>query len=289
MSEFYSVIQLLATLAIGFVLLGYTEYFLKALKINFFHVDDTIDNAEDDCFSYLPDKDTIDSLTPTEVGNANTSKMIEELKIARAEMEKKIKDFAQQSRNYFERMNELRSLQPMSMFVFMASVVLLFVPGLRLQYHELVTLFVLPFSSLCVLYILLGWIFGEKGFKAKLLKFYLMRHSIIGFAIIFVISIVFAFVAWWLTLDIGDSWKYMFVVLVIFGWLNFIIYALFIKYHAAKLNKTIEGWKKPVIDECKAKNLKKQCDDLFVVMQVAQQAAKLTADFTKQPETANQK
>lgn len=270
MSEFYSVIQLLATLAIGFVILGYSKFFIDTLKTKFFHADDTIFKAEMECRSSMPDKATRDNLKPTIVGEVNTSGQIEELRIDCENIESKIDDFVKQSTKDLDEMSKLHSLVSMSLFVFMATVALLFVPSLKQQYGDFINLFLLPFSSLCILYLVLGWVFGERTVNWKVLKFESLRHPIICFIVTCAVSVAFALIAQWQQIDIGSLWKYMFVALVIFGWLNFVMYALFVKRSMRRLKQTVEEKKQPIVDECVAKDLKKKCDDLITVARMAE-------------------
>lgn len=270
MSEFYSVIQLLATLAIGFVILGYSEFFIDMLKTKFFHADEAICNAEKQCRSLIPDKATRENLKPTTVGEVNTAKQIEELRIECENIEVKIKDFVKQSEEDLDKKSKLRSLVSMSLFVFIFTVALLFVPSLRQQFGSIVNLFLLPFSSLCILYMVLGWGFGESDNKRKVLRFESLRHPIVYFAITCAVSIAFAFIAQWRSVKIGDSWKYLFVTLIIFGWINFVMYALFIRHSMKRFKFGVEQRKQPIVDECVAKDLKKKCDDLITVARMAE-------------------
>jgi hypothetical protein len=270
MSEFYSVIQLLATLAMGFVILGYSEFFIGILKTKFFHADEAISKAEKECLSSIPDKSTRDNLKPTKVGKRNTSKEIEELRINCENIECKIKDFVNQSRKDLEEMSKLRSLVSMSLFVFMFTVTLLFLPSLKQQYGRIVNLFLLPYSSLCIIYMVFGWIFGEKADNCKLLKFESHRHPIIYFFSTCLVSVAFVFIAYWQALDFGNLWKYLFVALVLVGWLNFVMYALFIRQAISRLKYAVEQRKKPIVDECNNKNLKQQCDLLINVAKMAE-------------------
>lgn len=275
MSEFFSAIQLLATLAIGFVILGYSEYFIKTLT-NFFHVDETMSDAEKECRSYIPDKDTRDNLKSAKVGNGDTLKSIEELRMDCKEMDDKVDNFLKQSKSELERKSKVRSLVSMSLFVFMATVALLFVPCLPClwpQSNEWIPSFMLPFSLFCILYIVVGWIFGEKESKKKALRFSSLKHPIICFALVCIISAAWS---WWSPNLIEETWKYFFVSLIIVGWLNFLMYAIFIKHSMNKFKAIVDELKAPIIKECKEKNLTKRCDELIVVKKMEELTNKNT-------------
>lgn len=81
MSDFLSIDQLLATLTIGLVILGYSEFFTNILKTKFFHAEDKINDVCKECLSIIPDKTTRDALIPIKIGEGSTASQIEQLKI----------------------------------------------------------------------------------------------------------------------------------------------------------------------------------------------------------------
>ncbi|MBR5983778.1 MAG: hypothetical protein IK025_08705 [Bacteroidales bacterium] len=166
MSEYYSVIQLLATLAIGFVILGYSDFFIETLKKNFFRANDIILEIENECMKIIPDNDTLNGLEITNVGDGNTEEQIKELKRKCDEMKtNKIPSFNKESEEYLNKICILNSLAPMSLFVFMYTTILLIIPGLTYEY---LIDFLTIFSLFCGIYMFLGWIFGEKDCKKPL-------------------------------------------------------------------------------------------------------------------------
>lgn len=270
MNEFYSVIQLLATLAIGFAILGYSEYFIKTLT-NFFHADDIISEAERRCRSLVPDKATRDNLAPAKIGNGDTIKTIEELKIECNKMDNKINEFMKHSKSELEKMSRVRSLVSMSFFVFLVSVLLLFIPclpNLWQQCNALISNFIIPFTSASIFYILMGWIFGEKDYKSKILGFCSLKHSIVCFAIIIVFSILFAIISLFLKCDFGDAWRFPYITLISMGWINFLMYAFFIKHSMNQFKTKVDELIGPIISECNSKELIKRGQDLIMIKQM---------------------
>lgn len=252
MSEFYSIVQLLATLTIGFVILDYSDFFTNILKTKFFHADDAISEAKKECLSLIPDKTTLNALEPTTVGKGDTSNKIEVLKRECEKMDERIDGFEKDRKAEMDEMSDLRSLAPLCLFVFMFSVTLLFVPVLKRLYGESVCLSLFPFSVSCIVYMILGWIFGENADNPKITRFESMKHPLIGFALACLISVAFAFLlpnspAW-----IGGTWRYLFVALILCGWLNFAVYAFIIKRSISKFKKKVGNEKGKIIQECKA-------------------------------------
>ncbi len=265
MNDFYSVIQLLATLAIGFVILGYSEFFIDMLKTKFFHVDEAINEAEKRCYAAIPDGVTRKNLEPVKLGEDgnDTSKDIENLRLKCEEKEKSVKTFIDKSREDLDRKSKLKSLVSMSLFVFMASVTLIFVPSLK-SFVGFFNLFLLPFSLLCIVYIVLGWIYGEKdNGKSKLKRFDTLKHPVIWFAIICLLSLAFAF---WKPIDIGELWRHTCVALVVTGWLNYVIYAFIVKHSMDQLKASVEAFADAMVKGCEEDELKKSCDFLIGTM-----------------------
>lgn len=268
MNELYTVIQLLATLAIGFVILGYSEFFTETLRTRFFHAADTISDAGKECISKIPDQDTLKRLKTTVVGSGNTEEQIKELKRKCNEIvEIKVPDFEKQAKTDLKEICNLHSIASMSLFVFMFTTTMLFMPCLRRLYGEVVPLFLFSFSSLCILYMVFGWILGERDVKIKVLQFGSMRHSIISFVLICIISAVWTFFALSYPECIGDSWKYFFVLLIIVGWLNFLMYALVIRNTVKMFKRLVYEKRQPLWDECNS--LLNECNKLIAVMDVA--------------------
>ncbi len=252
MSEFYSVIQLLATLTIGFVILDYSDFFTDILKTKFFHADDAISEAKKECLSIIPDKTTLNALVPTKIGKGDTSNKIEELKRDREKMEEKIKRFEEDRKAEMNELSDLRSLASLCLFVFLVSVTLLFVPTLKWLYGDFVSLSLSMFSMLCIIYMVCGWFFGENADNPKITRFESMKHPLIGFALACLVSVALAVflpnsLAW-----VGGAWRYLFVALILCGWLNFAVYAFKIKRSISKFKDKVGKEKAKIIDECKA-------------------------------------
>ncbi len=267
MNDFYSVIQLLATLAIGFVILGYSEFFIDILKTKFFHADEAINKAEKRCYAAMPDGVTRKNLEPVKLGeDGDTSNDIEDLRLNCEKKEKRVKDFMDKSRKELDKRSKLRSLVSMSIFVSMATVTLLFVPSLK-SFVEFFNLSLLPFSLLCIVYIVLGWVYGEKeDCKSALKNFASLRHPVICFAIICLVSLAFAFFAQWKSIDIGGLWRHTCIALVVVGWLNYVIYAFFVKHSMEQLKASVEAFADAMVKECEDDGLKKSCDFLIETM-----------------------
>lgn len=267
-SDLLSVIQLLATLTIGFAILGYSDFFYDILKTKFFHADDTIAKAVEECRTALPDKTSMDNLIPTDLGKGNTASKIEELKRNCEKVGESITEFEKKFKKELSETCCTRSLTSMCLFIFFESVILLFVPLTRALYNNTTELFLLPFSALCILYLVFGWFCGEKNLKLHIAKFDSLMHPAICTLVFSILSIGFAL---WQnahsSMNFGELWKYLVVVLVLLGWVNFLIYAIFIRRSIDRFRIDVERSKSDILEKCK--EAQKSYTDLQTVASVA--------------------
>lgn len=283
MNEYYSVIQLLATIAIGFVILDYSRVFAETIKSKFFNLEDFLMKAVAECLALIPEAAIRNILTPTKVGDGDTSRKIEELKVGCEAMEAKVKDFKTRRKKEIDSTNILNSLSSMSLFVFLTTLTMIFIPSMKFLNDNAIELFMLPFSILCVIYLILGWIFGERENRRKVLRFNSMRHATTCFVLIFLLSVALAVIGWLHSFDASIS-KYFFVMLIVAGWVNFLVYAFFIRRSILRFKSSVEEEKNSIIAECKSLELKKNYDDLITVKKMAEQASDFAADFTQKQE-----
>lgn len=249
MSDLCVVIQLLATLTIGFVILGYSEFYYNILMTKFFHADETINNACEECNNLIPDQTSRDLLIPTKLGEGNTAKRIEQLKIDCEKLGPRIKNFKKDSESQLKEKCNTRSLVSMCLFVFMESVLLLFAPMSKQLYYEETKHFILLFSILCIIYLIVGWVYGEKSKNCAFLRFESLKHPLIAIGAFFILSIVFALL--FSNVNFNDLlWKYLLVLLVLFGLINFVVYAFFIKRAITRFKDEVERNKNTILPDC---------------------------------------
>lgn len=267
LSDLCSIIQLLATLSIGFVILDYSDFFTKVLKTKFFHADETLEKAEKEFRSYIPEKETRDALQPTAFSSGDTSGKIEELKRLCETTEDNIKEFKNTSTEELENAVKLRSLASLCLFLTMVYVTFLFVPTLKHLYGGFVCNSLVPFTIFSMAYVVLGWVFGECDKKCCLLKFGSLWHPIMSFIAKFIVSIALAASCPVFFARCGVAWEYLFVSVVLLGLVNFIAYALIIWHSIKKFKENVEKRKTDIINECK--NIDGKYKDLLKVAEMA--------------------
>lgn len=269
MNDFFAADQLLSTLTIGFVILGYSKFFTDILKTKFFHADDKIKSVCDECKSMIPDKMTRDNLVPVTVGSGSTAAQIEQLKRSCEKIEESISDLDTDAKNKLNKKSELHGLTSSCLFVFLFSVSILFLPGLRTIIPAQFNVFVFSFSSLCIIYTIAGEVFGELEIKKVSSWFSSMSKTVYGFLIIVLLSAVSALLTIWFEIAVGDAWKYLYVALIIVGWLNFVVYVFIIRHRIKSFKTEIDEQKETILSECRT--VKNSYDELRTVARVANQ------------------
>lgn len=271
MSDFFAADQLLSTLTIGFVILGYSEYFTNILKSKFFLAEDKIKDACKECRSMIPDKMTRDNLKPINIGEGSTSAQIEQLKRSCEKIEASIAALDAEAKDNLNKKSELHGLTSSCLFVFLFSVSILFLPGLRTVMPSQFNVFVFSFSLLCIVYTIAGEVFGELEIKKVSSWFSSMSKTVYGFLIIVFLSTASALLTIWFDIAVDDAWKYLYVALIIVGWLNFVVYVFIIRHRIKSFKADIDKQKDDIISECRA--VLKSYDDLKTVARVADQFA----------------
>lgn len=196
--------------------------------------------------------------------NNNVRAKAESLIRQSEDAEKKICEFGDTCRKKLDEKCRTKSMASLCLFVFFVSVILLFFPLARHISKAEAESFLFPFSILSILYVVLGWFLGEKeiatieaepettnlemsaenegkdngkshGDKIKeirqkisygLCNYESLRHPFYSLLLIAAISLVFVY---YNSIDFGDTWKYLYVLLILVGWLNFAAYAVIIR------------------------------------------------------------
>lgn len=267
MNDFLAVDQLLSTLAIGFVILRYSEFFIYVLKTKFFHAEDKINEVCKECSSAIPDKTTRDNLKPIKIEEGSTASQIEQLKINCEKIEKSIEQLQKDAKENLKKNGELRSLAASCLFVFLFSVTLLFLPGVKNVIPQQIHVFIFSFSIFCIIYTIAGEIFGEVNEGKLSIWFSSLSKTVISFFIIFLISGIASLLPIWVQIEIGCIWKYLYVSLILVGWINFIVYAFIIRCRIISFKGYVDLQKKSILNECK--KVQKEYDDLKTVAKVA--------------------
>lgn len=112
-----------------------------------------------------------------------------------------------------------------------------------------VELFVSWLTIFTILYTILGWVVGEKGYKMCYLDFTSLRHALCSFAIGLCLSVLFT----WLGLLYDKCisiFPFILIVSVLYMYSNFVVSSIMIWNRAAKVKKEIKTNADKYKDKC---------------------------------------
>ena len=263
-TDLFPAIQLLATVTLGFVFLGHTDFFTKILREKFFHVPQLINDVKKECCDLIPDKTTLESLRPIKVANGDTQKRIEELKIMCEQAQDDLKKFEEQCNSDLEDRSQLHSLSSMSLFVFLSSIILLLTLPLRNICGDTYNLF---FSTFCFIYILLGCFLGESTKGWTIVNFCSHKHSVVYIVILLLLSVAVFLILHGFETLLKEYTSYAVFAYIIIGWGSYLVYSIKLWRKIRKYKADVIKKKEPIIEQCK--KIKTEYGVLMTVAKVA--------------------
>lgn len=114
---------------------------------------------------------------------------------------------------------------------------------------DYVELFVSWLTIFTMLYTILGWVVGEKGYKMCYLDYTSLRHALCSFAIGLCLSVLFT---WWRILydKCTSIFPFILIVSVLYMYSNFVVSSIMIWNRAAKVKKEIKTNADKYKDKC---------------------------------------
>ena len=261
-NDFSAVIELIATISVAFVAVEYVKSYTNILCERFFNFNYYIGRVFKDCGDILPDKETLDNLNPVDIDGKNTLKYIEEIKRKRESLEKEITSYEDNKKLEVIKFCHSRSMSSLCLYIFLFNVVLLFLGGVERMSPDYIHSFGFFFSLLSVLYVLIGWIFGEKEYDRKVACFSSMRHPIFSCIIFFVLTLFFVIINnRFELLCIDKFWFHSLLLMIFMSYLNFCIFIYKIWDKAKTFKKDLNALKLKLDKECS--DLKNQAEELL--------------------------
>lgn len=275
-NDFSSLIQLSATMSIAFVAVEYVKSYTDILCEKLFNFHDFVQSAFKECREILTDRETLDHLSPVDVDGKSTNTVIEEAKRKNESLTKEIDEVEKTKKEEVSTACQARSMSSICLFIFLFNVLLLFLGGIETSYKLFSHTSSMILCSFAIIYIVLGWIIGESDTPKKICDFSSLRHIIIAFLIIFLLSTMPTF---WIIQNshweafIQSSWNYFLFCGVVCSYLNFIIFIIKIGRKAFVFKKEVNKSKEKLKNKCK--EAKKDEDDLIATTRIK---AKLKTD-----------
>ena len=268
--DFSSLIELIATISIGFVAIEYVKSYTSILCEKIFQYIKFISESYDECRALLTDPDTLKHIEVINVGGKSTIDAVEKLKVEHENLRKDILEEEEKQKNAIIEASQSKSLSSICFYVFLSSVVLLWGASFEKEWQSQVHIFFLFYCSLSVLYLILAWIFGEKEDSSSFLNFSSLSHSFICFLIILLLSSIcllgFIFLTTNHALFVEAAWLISIITYIVLSYMNFAVFAWKINRQAKKFREKVDTSKQTMIKKCEM--LKSEVQDLLAVGRV---------------------
>lgn len=265
--DFSSLIELIATISIGFVAIEYVKSYTSILCEKIFQYIKFISESYDECRALLTDPDTLEHIEPVDVGGKSTIDAVEKLKVEHENLYKEIREEEEKQKKAIIEVSQSKSQSAICFYIFLSNVILLWGASFENQWEDQVHIFFLFYCSLSILYLILAWLLGEKERICAGLNFSSLRHSFICFIVILFFSLIGL-----LFLPIGYSSLIepicltMMVAYIALSYLNFAVFAWKINRQAKKFRNKVNTSKESMKQKCTEK--KNEVQDLLAVGRV---------------------
>lgn len=238
LSDFVALIQLAATINLAYMAVEYAKSYTGAIARNIFKFGEIITKNVEKCRSHI-DKQTIDSLEPCIVNGQTTLVEIERVRRESSKLLAEINETREELESVVTDKCDSKGFAAISLYLFLFSSVCLLCCGI--SSFLVVKWFYIIFTLISVLYLVLGFFFGENNRDGKLsCAFKSMESSIIIFIVILFLSICIGLV---LSNNCGDTpncfWNISLFVSSIIPFVNFIVYILKIKFKSKSIKDEI--------------------------------------------------
>lgn len=267
--NFSAIIELAATMSIAFVAVEYVTSYTSVLCEKFFSISCFISTLFGECRAILTDTKTLEHLKPSNVDGKSTNSAIEKLKRLNELLNKEINEKEKQVKSNMTLSCQVISMSSLCLFLFMFNTLLLLFSCIESSIQDYTYVFISLLSLLSILYLLGGWILGEYSWDLHLLKFSSLKHAVIGFIVIMVLSFLgscFVCNQPWKSkyIDIvKDAWIWILMLDVLLAYFNFIVFMFKIWRKGAEFKEDI----KKTVDELKIKcTERKGEEDDFIAM-----------------------
>lgn len=263
-------------MSVAFVAVEYVKSYTNILCEKLFKFHEFVKLSFKECREILTDRETLDHLSPVEVGGKSTNSVIEEAKRKNESLTKEIDNTENKKKEEVAIVCQSRSMSSMCFFLFLFDVLLLFFGGMESSHQAFSHVCVVISCTFILLYVIIGWCIGESEKPKKFCDFSSLRHASTAFAIIIVLSIISTIVI--IQFDdaisfIDTFWNYFVVFGVLCPYINFIVFIFKIWSKANGFKRNINDSKEQLKKKCQ--EAKKDEDDLLATVRIE---AKLKTD-----------
>lgn len=271
LNDFSSLIQLAVSVNIAFVAVEYVKSYVKVLCDSVFKFKDYINLEFEECKKFLVDGETLKHLEPIDLAGKSTSTEIEGHKRSYELIVKKIADKQKELSDKVENICKARSMSALSLTLFFIGTIGLFVSGfedknntygnINMYWHQ----FWIYTTILTLLYLIIGWIFGETSIKYRCFDFSSLRHSICSSFLIVILSSGLALFNFKI-LNNDILWKFFLIISLLMMFSNFLVFVIKVWKKAKGVKSEISDSANCLSQECK--DLTSEVKDLLTVAKV---------------------
>ena len=268
--DFSSLIELIATISIGFVAVEYVKSYTSILCEKIFQYVSFISKSYDECRGLLTDQDTLAHIEAVDVDGKSTIDAVEKLKVEHENLHKEIREEEAKLKNEIVEASQAKSLSSTCFYVFLSGIVLCWAASLEVQWANYIHKFLSAYCFFSGLYLLLAWILGEKEKPCNVLNFSSLRHSFICFIVILLFSSicppVYALLPTSVEVFIESAWLIILVIYLLLAYLNFAVFAWKINRQAKKFREKVNTSKQNMTEKCE--KISKEVQDFLAVARV---------------------
>lgn len=190
LSDFSPMIELAVTLNIAFVAVEYVKSYTNAVCNQLFNFADYLKQSFEECRSLLVDEITLNSIPNTEINGKSIAGQVEQAKISREKITSDINNELTNFRIKIENVCQSKSISAVSFWMFFYGLSCLFCMGIiSISKEEQLELFILWQTFFTIIYSIVGWLIGEKGYKNCCFNFTSLRHALVSYIIGLVLSL----------------------------------------------------------------------------------------------------
>ena len=249
-NDFSTLICMVATMSIAFVATEYVTSYTKNLCERFFKFQEFVKASFQECRDLLTDMETLNHIPAIDVGGKSTNGQIEAVKRKNESLKKEIDEVETIKNEAVTDICQARSMSALCLFVFLFNVALLFLGGIECCFSDLSRRVCAILCIFSILYVVLGWMLGERENPKKLLNFSSLCHATYSFVSIFVVSVIIGIINFQYLCYVTDFWWWLLLFCTFISYLNFVVFILKVNSKAKEYKKDVVESKNGMIQKC---------------------------------------
>jgi hypothetical protein len=261
-------LELAAGINIVFVAVEYSKSYTHILFDKVYNFPNLITTSFKQCHDVLLWRETLSNLESVEIEGKSTLPQIEKTKIELEKLETAITQEEKEIKDTGHTLCESKSFSSLSLWNFLFAIVALVLSGIEDKYQSFAVMSFYILSIFTLLFVITGWIRGEKnGKKIKILNYSSLSNTIITFITVFIISLLLTIFFHKNIVELigNDILLHNFTIAccVLIPFFNFVAYLIIIRKKVTYIKKEINDKVSSVTQKCNI--LKEEVENLVAV------------------------